>query len=108
VFGVPLLGYVFLVLDIRRYLRSLRRALIVVSGYLPELPEWVRRDTPRCLMALGLHYPCSTVDVLSAYRRKVKQLHPDRGGDRRAFLLLQRHFEEAMRFVSQTRPADHR
>jgi len=34
-----------------------------------------------------------------AYRRKVKQLHPDRGGDRREFMRLQAHFEQAMAFV---------
>jgi hypothetical protein len=101
--GIPLLGYVFMALDIRAYLRSLRRALVVARNYLPELPEWVRKDTPRCLLALGLTLPCSAEDVLSAYRKKVKTLHPDRGGDRRAFLRLQKHFELALRFVEEQR-----
>ncbi len=82
-FGVPILGYVLMVLDYRAYLRSLRRAIMVVAGYRTELPEWMRKNTPRCIMALGLVMPCTTDDVLAAYRRKVKQLHPDRGGDRR-------------------------
>lgn len=93
------LGYVCMVLDFRAYLRSLRRALVLVTGYRAELPGWMRKHTPRCILALGLVLPCTAEDVLAAYRRKVKKLHPDRGGDRREFLRLQVHFEEAMAFV---------
>jgi hypothetical protein len=100
-FGLPTLGYVAMVLDFRAYLRSLRRALVIVTQYRPELPEWVRRTTPHCILALGLTMPCTTDDVLAAYRRKVKLLHPDRGGDRRAFLRLQNHFEQAMALVAE-------
>ena len=98
-FGIPILGYVCMVLDIRAYLRSLRRALMVVAGYRTDLPEWVRKNTPRCVLALGLTMPCTADEILAAYRRKVKQLHPDRGGSRREFLRLQAHFEQAMAFV---------
>ena len=72
---------------------------MVVTGYRTELPEWMRKNTPRCILALGLTMPCTADDILVAYRRKVKQLHPDRGGDRREFLRLQAHFEQAMAFV---------
>jgi hypothetical protein len=99
--GVPVLGYVCIALDIRAYLRSLRRALVVVAGYRLELPEWVRKDTPRCILALGLTLPCTAEDILAAYRRKVKQLHPDRGGERSEFLRLQAHFEQAMAFIGE-------
>jgi hypothetical protein len=98
-FGVPLLGYVCMVLDFRAHLRSLRRAIMVVTGYQTELPEWIRRSTPRCVQALGLTMPCTAEEILAAYRRKVKLLHPDRGGDRREFLRLQAHFEQAMALV---------
>jgi hypothetical protein len=98
-FGLPLLGYACMVLDFRAYLRSLRRALVVITGYRTELPEWMRKNTPRCILALGLTMPCTADDILDAYRRKVKKLHPDRGGDRREFLQLQAHFEQAMAFV---------
>ena len=98
-FGLPLLGYACMVLDFRAYLRSLRRAIMVVTGYRTELPEWVRKNTPRCILALGLTMPCTADDILVAYRRKVKELHPDRGGDRREFLRLQAHFEQAMAFI---------
>lgn len=95
-FGLALVGYICMALDIRAYLRSLRKALVLVTNYRPELPAWVRKDTPRCILALGLTLPCTTEDVLAAYRRRVKQLHPDRGGSRREFLRLQAHFEQAM------------
>jgi hypothetical protein len=101
-FGLPLLGYVAIVLDIRAYLRSLRRALVVAAGYRLELPEWVRKDTPRCILALGLTLPCTADEILAAYRRKVKQLHPDRGGERSEFLRLQAHFEQAMAFIRES------
>jgi hypothetical protein len=100
-FGLAALGYLCMVLDFRAYLRSLRRALVVISNYRPELPEWVRRDTPRCILALGLTFPCTADDILAAYRRKVKKLHPDRGGDRRQFLRLQAHFEQALALVRE-------
>lgn len=100
-FGLPALGYVCLVLDIRAYWRSLRRALVLVSNYRPELPEWMRKNTPRCILALGLTMPCTEEEVLIAYRHKVKRLHPDHGGSRREFLRLQEHFEQAMAFLAE-------
>ncbi len=99
--GIFIAGYGCMVLDIRAYLRSLRRALVVITHYKIELPDWVRRETPRCLQALDLHLPCTVEDVLNAYRRKVKILHPDRGGKRRDFLQLQQHFEQAMALVER-------
>jgi hypothetical protein len=99
--GLPVLGYVCMVLDFRAYLRSLRRALVVVHRALPIVPAWARQDTPGCLIALGLSLPCSREEVLSAYRHRVKSLHPDRGGDRAKFLRLQRQFELALAFVDQ-------
>jgi hypothetical protein len=99
--GLPILGYVCMALDIRAYLRSLRRALVLVSHFQLEMPDWVCRDTPRCIQALGLVLPCTTDDVLAAYRRKVKVLHPDRGGNRQEFLRLQRHFEQAIGLVTK-------
>ena len=94
--GLPLLGYVFLYWDVRRWWRSLRRALVRVAHYLPDFPEWARRDTPRCVAALGLRMPCSEEQLKEAYRAKVKLLHPDHGGDKRRFLWLQSQFEEAL------------
>lgn len=100
--ALPAVGYFFMVLDYRAYLRSLRRALMVVTGgyrHSTDLPEWVRKNSPRCILALGLTLPCTEEQVLAAYRRKVKDLHPDRGGDRRKFLRLQSHFEQALALV---------
>jgi hypothetical protein len=99
-FGLPIVGYVCMALDVRAYLRSLRRAIMVVAGYRTDLPDWIRKNTPRCVLALGLTMPCTEEEILASYRRKVKLLHPDRGGNRRDFLRLQRQFEEAIDFVS--------
>lgn len=99
--SVLVLGYVFMVLDYRAYLRSLRRALVIVANYLPHVPEWARMETPRCVAALGLRMPCTQEELLHAYREQVKLLHPDRGGDRRRFLALQQNFEEASAFLAE-------
>ena len=98
--GVVAGGYACMVLDYRAYLRSLRRALVVITHYRLDLPGWVLHDTPPCIRGLGLKLPCTTEEVLSAYREKVKVLHPDRGGDRRKFLRLQEQFEQAMLLVA--------
>lgn len=103
--GTPVLGYVFLVLDFRRYLRSLRRALVVVVRQAPKIPYWALRDRPSCLTTLGLSSDCTEEEVMEAYREKVKTLHPDRGGDLQGFLKLQETFEEALRTVRESSPA---
>jgi hypothetical protein len=95
--GLPALGYVFMALDFRRYLRSLRRALVVVASVaMRRPPDWSLSDCPPCLQTLGLTLPCTEEEVLAAYRQRVKEMHPDRGGDMRQFLRLQQHFEQAM------------
>lgn len=99
--GLPLLGYTFAVLDFRAYLRSLRRALITVSHYMPEMPEWARFETPPSLKALGLKAPCTEEDVKHAYRRLAQELHPDRGGDTRRFRILGEHMEKALRYIRE-------
>ena len=101
-FGLPLAGYWLMALDFRRYLRSLRRALVVVArAASPSTPYWARRDEPPCLAALELRLPCTEEQVLAAYRKRVKDLHPDRGGDLHQFLRLQSHFEQAMHLARQ-------
>jgi len=100
---VVTLGYVFMALDICSYLRSLRRALVHVGRLLPEIPHWARHETPRSVAALGLSLPCSEDELKRAYRRRVKSLHPDRGGDQRRFLHLQQQFEQALEFVMVSR-----
>ena len=104
-FGLPAVGYWLMVIDFRRYLRSLRRALVVVArAATPLTPNWARRDDPPCLVALDLQMPCSEDQVLAAYRQRVKDLHPDRGGDLQAFLRLQKHFEQAMHLARSASP----
>ncbi len=113
IIGLPLLGYVFMFLDVRRYLRSLRRTLVLVAQAVPTtpnwaIPSWALRESPPCLAAFDLQLPCSEQDVLTAYRKRAKSLHPDRGGDLQKFLRLQQHFEQAMHLVrsqARTSPA---
>ncbi|NOY43337.1 MAG: hypothetical protein GXP26_16070 [Planctomycetes bacterium] len=99
IIGLPLLGYVFMFLDFRRYLRSLRRAMVLVAQATPFTPYWALKERPPCLEALDLWPSCSEEDVLSAYRERVKSLHPDSGGDMQKFLKLQQHFEQALHLV---------
>ncbi len=105
IFGLPLLGYVFMVLDFRRYLRSLRRALVLVAQAVPVTPYWALRSRPVCLKALGLELPCTEEEVMTAYRELAKERHPDRGGDLEKFLRLQKHFEQALKLVRNDDPA---
>jgi len=97
--GLPLVGYIFMVVDLRAWYRSLRRTLIVVRGYFTETPAWAQ--VPPCFIALGVQPPCTEAEVLAAYREKVKTCHPDRGGDKRRFLALQRHFEAALSYLGK-------
>jgi len=99
ILGLPLLGYVLMFLDFRRYLRSLRRALVFVAQGVVNTPSWATQDRPPCLVALDLRSSCTEEDVLAAYRQRVKTLHPDRGGDLNKFLRLQQHFEQALHLV---------
>ena len=98
---VPLAGYVFMVLDFRAYLRTLQRGLVLASQAFTGIPTWARPYTPRAIAALGLRLPCTEEDLKRAYRQRVKQLHPDHGGDERRFLLLQAQFEEALAIVAE-------
>ncbi len=105
VMSVITFGYVAAYLDFRRWLKSLTRTLVCVVRYFPHMPEWAMRDTPRCLAALGLRLPCSETELLIAYRERVKVLHPDHGGDKRLFLRLQQHFEQALEVVRESNAA---
>ncbi|TWT88648.1 hypothetical protein Mal64_21350 [Pseudobythopirellula maris] len=98
--GLPAAGYVFAVLDYRAYLRSLKHALVVVSGYMGATPYWALRDRPECLREFGLTEPVTREEVYAAYRQRVKHAHPDRGGDRREFDRLQQHLQDALRLAS--------
>ena len=96
---LPSLGYMYMVADFRAYLKTLNRMLVRVRDYLPHIPAWARHETPRSLRLFGLKMPCTEADLLHAYRTRVKRLHPDRGGDKQKFLILQTHFEAALGFL---------
>lgn len=100
-FGAVFAGHVLMIIDVRSWIRSLRRALVVITDHLPHFPRWARGQTPRCLSALGVQLPCTREQLMNAYRQKVKLLHPDRGGDRKRFMRLQADFEEAMELITR-------
>jgi len=101
IIGIPLSGYVFMFLDFKRYLRSLRRALVRVSQAMPVTPYWALRSRPVCLKVLGLELPATEEEVMTAYRELAKEMHPDRGGELDQFLRLQRYFEQALLLVRE-------
>jgi len=100
---LPAAGYLCMVLDIRAYLRSLKRMLVPLSGgqTMRSVPVWARKETPSCLHTFFLTLPCTEEQLTEAYRRKVKDIHPDHGGDQEEFLRVQRQFEEALRLVRE-------
>jgi hypothetical protein len=59
-----------------------------------------RRRRP-FLERLGLSLPVTPEDVKQAFREKVKQAHPDRGGDSQQFRALQQAFDEALAFAQR-------
>jgi hypothetical protein len=56
-------------------------------------------DRPEFAVTLGLLPPYTIDDVKRAYREKVKDAHPDRGGDRATFDRIQHAYEEAVAYV---------
>jgi hypothetical protein len=56
-------------------------------------------ERPAFAVTLGLLPPYSMDDVKRAYRDKVKDAHPDRGGDRATFDRIQKAFEEAAEYL---------
>ncbi|MEM9660495.1 MAG: hypothetical protein AAF961_19190 [Planctomycetota bacterium] len=101
--GAPLVGWLILVVDVRRWLRALRARTLVVVNYLSPRrnPYREAQDRPPCLEVFGLSLPCTERELLAAYRRRVKDLHPDRGGEMQEFLQLQKQFEQSLNLVRQ-------
>ncbi|MGL4512112.1 MAG: J domain-containing protein [Lacipirellulaceae bacterium] len=98
-FGGAVAGWVLMGLDYRAYLRSLRRALVAITGVTSGLPYWARRHRPDCFIELGVEPTAKRSEVLAAYRRRAKEVHPDLGGDRKSFDKVQAAFREAIEAV---------
>lgn len=93
------LGFGFMFFDLRAWHRAWRKALAIVRDYLPHIPAWAKYQTPGCLLSFGLRMPCTEADLLREYRKKVKHIHPDRGGDRKRFMKFQNDFEASLEFL---------
>jgi hypothetical protein len=50
-----------------------------------------------CFAALGVERNASKEEGKAAYRKKARELHPDKGGDQVAFIELQKNYETALR-----------
>lgn len=59
--------------------------------------------TPPCLKELGLTMPCTVEAVEIAFARRVRQAHPDRGGDVESFSRLRTAYLEALRLLGGKR-----
>jgi hypothetical protein len=58
------------------------------------------RSLPPCLNLLDLSWPCTVQEIKQAFRRKVKTVHPDNGGNSADFQVLHRAYKEALTLVS--------
>ena len=65
----------------------------------PSPKAFAGPDRPECMAVLGLLPPYSAEDVKQAYLAKVKELHPDRQGERADFDRLQEAYEQAKLYV---------
>ena len=62
-----------------------------------ERRKWTGDQVPACLKVLQLSWPCTVTEVHEAYRKLVKNAHPDGGGSHDKFLELQAAYEQALR-----------
>ena len=68
------------------------------------MPNESREAVPACVARLGLELPCTLEQVKTAFRQQSKAVHPDRGGDNDAFILLRTSYEQAVDYVSRYQP----
>ena len=61
-------------------------------------------DVPSCLRVLGLIPPVDPEVVKRKYRELAMANHPDRGGDTRGFIAVERAYREALSFAGGGRP----
>lgn len=67
----------------------------IISG-LPSLPEGVASLVP-CFIAMGFStMPQTKQDITNQYHRQAKVMHPDQGGDRDAFEILQSNYKKCL------------
>ena len=58
-------------------------------------------DVTTALRTLGLDAATEWEQIRAAHRDAIVRTHPDRGGDQRRFMLLQKQYEEALTFLRE-------
>jgi hypothetical protein len=59
-------------------------------------PYWRPRPCPPCFAVLGIARTQCRVAIHKAFRRRARELHPDRGGSHEAFVALQLAEQQAL------------
>jgi hypothetical protein len=72
----------------------------------PETPDRTLQERPErevetAFAQLGVPADASADEVKDAYRRRVKQVHPDHGGDEQAFKQVQEAYTTAKEYASE-------
>lgn len=79
-------------IELEKRLDDLRREAVKI--------ERSNRSVDPCFIALGFaQQPTSEDEVKRQYRRLAKVLHPDAGGDAKAFISLKENYEECLRRI---------
>lgn len=66
-------------------------------------PRNTQVPQPPCLKHLGLTLPCTAEDVRVAFQKRVRHVHPDRGGEIEAFVRLRAAYHEALSLLGGKR-----
>jgi hypothetical protein len=69
-------------------------------GPRPQAGGEASPQVPPCFATLGLTPPVTKVDVMTAYRRKAFETHPDRGGSQAEFVAIGLAKELALRLAT--------
>jgi hypothetical protein len=66
----------------------------------PPVAEAATDPTEAAFAVLGVHSGASTEEIKAAYRRKIKEVHPDHGGDRESFRRVREAYTAAREHAS--------
>lgn len=73
---------------------------------LAEAEALMRQSHLRTFSALDLEWPCTTQEVVRAFRKKVREKHPDGGGSCEAFIQWNAAYERAISYLKSLESKD--